>query len=388
MNLYRSVGVSIIVLMAAVLAPLPASGTALDNSGISHRGALMGSAMSGLADDASAVFFNPAGMVGPRRETTWDIELGVGINFSDFTYTKGSLDNNSDEVFVLPKLFMTKRVNDRWAVGFGVYTPFAGGGATYDHFLKTPYELSIRSSYTALTPAVAYKINDQWAVGVGISGYYGIYKSKSFNPAIARFVETDYSGIAGYGAHAGVLYRPCGSWSVGLALRSPIHAELEGDVKMAGVERESELEADLPYYIDLGVGYQKENLRLGASFVWMAYGDMDEMKQTTAGVTTVTQTGYKDGYRVSLGGEYRATENLYLNAGARFYTGAQKDEYISPISNDVDMLALSGGVRCSVARGTDLLMGYLHVWGFEKTVGTQTFDQDYDTLIFSIRQQF
>jgi long-chain fatty acid transport protein len=388
MNLNRSVATSIIFLIMFVLAPLPALGTALDNSGISHRGALMGSAMSGLADDASAVFFNPAGMVGPQRETAWDIELGAGINFSNFTYSNGTRENKSDDVFVLPKLYMSKRINDRWAAGIGIYTPFAGGGVTYENFMGTGYELSVRSGYTAVTPAVAYKINDRWAVGLGISGYYGIYRSKSFNPTIARFVDADYSGFAGYGGHASVMYRPSGPWSIGLTFRSPIHSELKGDVKIAGTEKDSKLEADLPYYIDFGLGYQKDKLKLGASLVWMAYGKMDELKQTTGGVTTLTKTGYKDSYRISLGGEYQAATKLYYYAGARFYAGATKDEFMNPLSNDVDMLALSGGVRFGITKSMDLLMGYLHVFGFEKTVGTQKFDQEYDTVIFSIRQQF
>lgn len=388
MIFYRCIVTSPVFLILLLLLPLPASGTALDNSGISHRGALMGSAMSGLADDPSAVFFNPAGMAGPQRETTWDIELGTGINFSNYTYSRGSLKSKSNEVFPLPKMFVTKRINDRWAAGFGVYTPFAGGGVTYDDFLHTGHELSIRSSFTALTPAVAYKINDQWAVGAGISGYYGRYDSKSFNAATAGLVETDYSGFAGYGAHASAMYRPGGPWSIGLTFRSPIHAELKGNVKIADREKESELEADLPYYIDLGIGYQKDRLKLGASFVWMAYADLDELKQTTSGVTTTTKTGYKDGYRISLGSEYQAAENFYVYTGARFFASATKDEFLNPLSNDVDMLALSGGVRFGVTGSLDLVMGYLHIWGFEKTVGMQKFDQDYDTVIFSIRQQF
>jgi hypothetical protein len=36
----------------------------------------------------------------------------------------------------------------------------------------------------------------------------------------------------------------------------------------------------------------------------------------------------------------------------------------------------------------DLMMGYLHLFGFERKVGEKEFNQDYNTLIIGMRQQF
>ena len=150
----------------------------------------------------------------------------------------------------------------------------------------------------------------------------------------------------------------------------------------------SKLEADFPYYLDFGVGYQKDNLKLGATFVWMGYGTMDELKQTTGGVSTIIKTGFKDGYRIGLGGEYQISDRLYVLAGVRFVSTEQADAFMNPLSNDVAVLGLTSGVRFNMTKKIDLMMGYLHLFGFERKVGEKEFNQDYNTLIIGMRQQF
>ena len=379
---------TIIILIMLVLLPLQAFGVGFDNSTVGNRATMTGAALSGLADDASAVYYNPAGMINPFRETTWDIEFGASFTATKFYYTNGVSYSGSNDKFVIPGLFITRKIDDRWAAGFGFYTPFAGGGVTYENFLQSGHELSAAAGYTAFTPVIAYKVNDQWSVGLGLSGYYGIYKAKAFNPDISRMVELDYSGFAGVGAHGSVMYRPSIPWSIGLTFRTPVSTELSGKIKIAGTETDSKLEADFPYSFDLGIGYRKDRLKLGASFVWMPYGQMGELKQTTAGMTTVSKTGFKDGFRVSIGGEYQLSQRLYLIAGVRYVSAMQKDEFIVPTTDEVPILALSGALRFGISKALDLIVGYMHTEGFEKEVGAQKFDQDYKTGLLAIRAQF
>ena len=239
-------------------------------------------------------------MINPHRQTDWDLEVGFGFSTVNFNYTQGTQSASSNDKFFTPSILIVKRIDDKWAVGFGTYTPFAGGGATYENFLQSGHDLSIMVGYTAYTPAVAYKINERWSVGLGISAYYGIYKVKQFNADYNTNIEAEYEDLAGVGAHAGIMFRPGDLWSIGLRLRSPVHTDTKGKVKMMGMQTESKIEVTLPYLVDLGVGYQKDGLKAGASFTFMAYGDCDEIRQTTAGVTTTTKTGYRDGYRLSI----------------------------------------------------------------------------------------
>ena len=145
MNFYKQIGTAAALAVLAVIAfmPLQAFATGNEDTGIGMRTILISpNAAVGLADDASAIYWNPAGMVGGDRKTPWDIEVGAFYLNVKFYYDAGPYGANSAGNFVIPEFFLTKQLNDRVTVGCGCYTPWAGGGARYSNFLGSPYTLS------------------------------------------------------------------------------------------------------------------------------------------------------------------------------------------------------------------------------------------------------
>jgi long-subunit fatty acid transport protein len=110
-----------------------AFGGAMDSSSIGVKSWMMASAVTGLADDSSAVHWNPAGLVFHEdQEKSWHAQT-YAIVFVDAKMkfeSKYGIKDESDTDTILPGFFISKKY-DKWAFGFGNYLPYASGGATY-----------------------------------------------------------------------------------------------------------------------------------------------------------------------------------------------------------------------------------------------------------------
>ena len=208
-------------------------GGAFDNPAIGSKAIGMGTAFTGIADDASAVYYNPGGLVF-NKKNTWYGELYTYRIKLNYEYTEGSDTDESGEAVINPGFFISKRY-ENWAFGFGHYIPYAGGGSAYENFLGRGYDLELSAGFAAITPAIAYKLRSNLSVGVGISMYMGGMEREEDG------VEMEYDGIAGYGGHIGFMYKPTEKWNIGFTARSPIPIEMDGEVKIAGLKYDSEI---------------------------------------------------------------------------------------------------------------------------------------------------
>ena len=146
-----------------------ASGFALNEQSVSGMGTGF-AGRSSSADDASTVFGNPAGM---SRLSGQQVTGGIAVidASTDIKDANGSIKGTNKGDMVpftgVPMGFYTNKLNDQWAVGFGVYAPFG---------LVTDYESSFQGrgfgsksevKVITLQPTVSYAFNDRVSVGFG-----------------------------------------------------------------------------------------------------------------------------------------------------------------------------------------------------------------------------
>lgn len=263
---------------------------------IGARGKVLGGTLTGIADDPSAVFYNPAGLVtlksGPVH---W--EVSASVIYINYNY-KDSHDDNKEYksglLKAIPTVFLSKTFSNNIAFGFGMYVPWGGGGVDYGQTSATQPIKDGYLGFAAFTPAVSYKISPEFSIGMGLSGYYGEVQ-QTFVPGPT--IKEDYSGYAGYNAHFGVLVKPTNQLNLGLTARTPTKVSLDGKSQIVGInEQDATLEFTIPAKISAGLSYRwTDSLLIATNFSYLFYDNFEDMTtRYQSGQVLTTKTGFKN----------------------------------------------------------------------------------------------
>lgn len=272
-----------LTLTQTVLVPR-ASGSAFFISELGARAQGMGGAFTAVADDPSAIFFNPAGIAFQKgTQIQMDSLAVVGL----FRFTplkppagttvpeKGYSGSIKPHFIPVASLYMTKEYSPRITLGFGVFTPF-GLAANFTNFndsdpANTKFVGRFAGTRARLEsfwfqPTVAYKLsaNSSIAAGVALVHTHLLYEQSILNPlddgktfglevasvlfpgqnpveaakSIGRLLPEGRFRLAGTsnspGFNLGYYYKHPGSkTSVGLSWRSAVVHHLKGQASFA-----------------------------------------------------------------------------------------------------------------------------------------------------------
>lgn len=376
----KALKISLVILLCFA-ASISLSGRGLDNSAIGIKGISMAAAFFGIADDASAIFYNPGGLVF-LEQNSWNAEVYNFFVNSKFTYGTPLIESKSNKTFAIPGFFAAKNFK-KLAFGLGTYLPIGGGGVDYKNFMGSPYDLKSRLGLYCVSPTISYKILPKLSLGAGLCIYYGQIKSTVTD------VDTEYSGQAGYGANIGIMFKPTKTWSFGCSVRTPVSVKMSGTTEAMGLKIDSDVEFKLPYYFSFGIGWRPDpGLTIGFSVVHILWGDMDKMTFTTMGIKNEVLTNYKDSWIAGLGVEYIVSARLKARTGVNYYQGSTTEAGLSPESNDVDLFSSTLGFAYSITKGIELNVTGIITFGVSRDYNFQTFDQDHKLLLVGFRFRF
>jgi len=179
--------VLVAAITAAVLAPaVQASGYKLNEQSAAGAGTAY-AGRAAVVEDASVVFYNPAGMVKLERA-----EFTVGASYIDAsgsfsptsytnaagqTYTAEDLGPYSDggdflSAATIPYGYFAMPINDKFAAGFGIFVPFGTNTDYEDDFIGGGFADQTQLTSVEFQPAVAYRLNDQLSFGFGLDIAY------------------------------------------------------------------------------------------------------------------------------------------------------------------------------------------------------------------------
>lgn len=222
------------------------------------------------ADDASTVFYNPAGMT-RLKDTQLQLGATSAIPHSTYTdfgstrFTGTSTGGTAASDYVpgsvtAPSFYLTTPINDKFTFGLGVFVPY-GAQLDYGNTWTGRYSLSsVKLQSLDINPSLAFKLNEQHSFGVGISAQYmkanlsqavdvpGSVQALAGTPVAAALAqqivalggnpavlanvhdgEGQMSGHHwGYGFNLGYLFQLNDSTRFGLAYRSSVKQKLEG----------------------------------------------------------------------------------------------------------------------------------------------------------------
>lgn len=338
---------------------LVANGLNLNSIGSKASG--MGTAFIGLADDFSAVFFNPAGLTQMKNAnlTIFGTDL---IPSGTYQLEAYGIDTQTDsQMFPSGALSYFKPVSDKLVLGLAVYVP-SGSGGTWNGDDLAPlsggmsYNWSSKIFAISVSPVIAFKVSDNFSVGATLNVSYGMLSTEL--PALGQYSE-DLAGFS-FGATLGMLFAPSDFISIGASLRTASKVTFEGDATMEGAgglglptTSDASRDATWPMVAGIGVAIKPvDKLTIVADAVWTNWKKLDTIPveytdanwQTYFAADSEFDLRWEDTWQFKIGLEYLVKPCLALRAG--FYT----DPAPSPLATqnillpNIDYNAITVGI--------------------------------------------
>jgi long-chain fatty acid transport protein len=292
---------------------------------------------SGL-DDASTIYFNPAGMTRlPGSRATG----GIHIVDSNVDFKGSAIYNPEHPGFAggppagapisgdgdidigltepVPNFYFSHEYGNRWWVGLGVNAPFG---------LKTDYDSDWVGRYHAdkselltinINPSVAFRIDEHASIGFGISAMYADaeltnWVDAALDPELgllpgsldlkAKVTGDDW----GFGFNGGVLLEPSPRTRLGLHYRSQVDLELEGDFSVTGAPKTgASAEVSLPGTLSFSAYHEyNEQWAVMADITWTEWSQLDSLVIKRSGdEPVISDFDWDNSIRYAVGVTYR-----------------------------------------------------------------------------------
>ena len=366
-----------------------ASGFALNEQDVAGMGTGF-AGRSSSADNASTVYGNPAGMA---RLEGQQITGGVAtIDAStDIKDASGrSFGSNKGDMVPftgVPFGFYTNKLNDQWAIGFGVYAPF---GLVTDY--ETGFQGRAFGSYSkvsviTLQPTVSYAFNDRVSIGFGptinrISGKLESELALSPNPAVPNTNVTIKGDDTALRFNVGVLVQATDTTRVGLTYHSKVSYKLDGHTEvsapavtsplLATGRDDASLKIDTPESYDLSVTQDLTDAwKLYGGATWTRWSRLKDITVNNKGVTaagggaapqivgTISEPqNWHDTWAYAVGTSYQVTKQVVLRTGLTFDQSPTNNTDRSPRIPTGDRTIFSVGLGYAVMDNMTVDLAY------------------------------
>ena len=353
---------------------------------IEQSGSGMGNAYAGgaaIAEDASTIFFNPAGMTyieGTQAAGALHL-IKPNAEFNDKGSTKafsvpaglvptGDEGPNAGDLAFVPNFYFMTEISPSIKVGVGMNAPFG---------LKTEYDDEWVGRFQAdksevktinINPSIAVKVNDQLSFGFGLSAMRAeATLTRQVNRVVAPETSVEIKGNDwGFGFNLGAIYQVTEGTRIGLAYRSKVEQHLEGRSKsplVAALNTKVKADVTLPEAFSVSAFSQlNDTWDLMGDVTWTRWSRFKELRIDFANATpdSVTPENWENTMRYSIGVNYRYSDAIKLRAGLAYDEEAIKDEFRTARipGNDRKWLSLGASYQMTPASNFDI--GYSHLF--------------------------
>lgn len=348
-----------------------------------QSGSGTGNAFAGgaaVADDASVVWSNPAGMTalpagkhitGALHFVKPSFKFGNTGSTGSFAPAGTGDGGDGGGWNYIPNGFFAMDITPALRFGVALNAPFG---------LKTDYDAGWRGQLTGLTssiktvniqPSLAYKVNNVFSIGAGVS----VQKiqaelSNSAGPlGIAELKADD----VGFGFNLGMTIQPSASTRIGAHYRSKVKYDLEGAATFSAAPTfNGGVMADLkvPDSFSLSLLHQATpNLELMGDITWTGWSSVQQLvvirtTPSTGGAAGSTLTNlafqWDDTWRFGVGANYRLNPQTKLRFGLAVDKTPTNDLTRTPRLPDQSRTWLAFGVQYKPSKQGTLEIGYAH----------------------------
>jgi len=400
---------SVITFLCLLSSTVLANGLNLNSLGT--RALTMGGAFVGLADDFSAIYWNPAGIAQFKKKYFGFYGTDI-IPSSTYKLTPDILGigafplvnaKTADKHYLSGLAAYYHPVSDNVVAGLGVYVPSGLGnswdGADFANIANNNPSLEWRSKIGIVTisPALAFKVNDKISVGATLNINYGMFDiamhagaTEAPLPVVdLRQYEESMTGW-GYGATLGILVKPSEMFSFGATFRTASTVKFSGDATITGMfdlgtaigtelNQTSDLEREVtwPMWLAGGVAFKPlEGLTLTGDVQWTQWSKIDVLETNYLDPfwnAMMEGSGdderpmhWKDALQIRFGAEYRV-KNFALRGGYYKDPSPAPDTTMNVLLPNYDFNVVTFGFGY-VLNGLQLDFGVEYLMGKERSV--------------------
>ena len=390
------------LLLVAFSGTASASGFQLLEQNLSGLGnAYAGSAA--VAENASTIYFNPAGMTQLQdREVSGGLAaIGPSFKFEDKGSDVGALAGTGDGGdaggwAAVPNGYISWALTKDLYVGLGVGAPFGLKTEYDDRWVGAAQSIMFDLKTFNINPSIAFRVNDKVSIGGGLNWQRveaeyvraaGITALGGGAVDFSHVISTMNLKDSAWGWNVGALFTLSPATKVGISYRSRIKYDTTGDVKVASdgdptgdaamgfvpAGSASNLKASLtmPDTAILSVSQKLDSRwEMLGDISWTGWSSIPKVDiMRTSGVLIGNKaqtlgTDFKDAWRVALGANYMLNDAWKLKFGVAYdQTPVKAASSRLTAMPDNDRVWLSFGAQWAPSKTSKLDLGatYIHV---------------------------
>lgn len=331
------------------------------------------------ADAPSANWFNPAALTrleGSQFSVTGMVEF---VNM-DFDSTSGRHVKMDQGTFFVPSFFYTSHINEEFAWGIGLNSPYGLATNWKDpstKYITTKADLKVFN----INPNIAWQVSPRVSVAAGVDVIYGMGNMRKdlnqtmVNTALSGSLMPTLDGHAEmdgdtweFGGNLALFYDINQDWNFGISWRSQVNMDLDGTVEfkslsgpMAAVfggtkyKTDASVKIPTPDTIAAGLSYKvTPDTVVELDVEWARWSAVNEFNIKYPGETNPvrlailnsgnpTPRDWDDTFNVMLGVEHRLNERYSIYGGTRYRPSPVPEKTFDPIIPSCDLLSFHAG---------------------------------------------
>lgn len=385
------------VLPAALLTLASGTASAAGFQLLEQNASGIGNAYAGsaaVAENASTIYFNPAGMTQLQaREVSAGLSLvRPSFKFTDQGSSAGVLSGNAQDAgdwAALPNAYLSWALDKDLYVGVGLGAPFGLVTEYNRDWVGSAHSIKFDIKTMNINPSIAWRVNEKVSLGFGLNWQRmeAEYVRRAGTittplPLASTFATLDADDDS-WGWNVGALFNLSDATKVGVSYRSKIKHELKGSLEFSGTAANrhplttgvsASADVELPDIFILSLSHKLDSRwELLGDVSWTGWSSVDKVDiMRTSGLLLGTpqekaqtlDTDFQDTWRVALGANYQLNDAWKLKFGMAFdETPVKNAEKRLTSLPDNDRIWFSFGGQWKPSKGSALDMGvsYLYV---------------------------